>query len=120
MFASAQIHAISIREETMNALRKLSAAILLGSLSLFALGALAAPAHAAQPFNDIYCRDHVVYGNTLQYYPTTSLYRSYYRTAHSLRTYSFFPQPVCYPVTLYDAFGRPYVVYPTSYSAFDR
>jgi hypothetical protein len=104
----------------MNALRKLSAALLIGSLSLVALGTLAAPAHAGKPFGDIYCRDRVVYRNTLQYYPTTTLYRANFRTTTYLPTYNFRVRPVSFPVTLYDSFGRPYIVYSTSYSPFIR
>jgi hypothetical protein len=41
-------HAISEREETMNALRKFRIAILLSSLSVLALGTIATPAQAGK------------------------------------------------------------------------
>jgi hypothetical protein len=105
----------------MNALRKFCAAILLSSLSVLALGAFAAPAQAGQPYCGPYgCHKTPVYCNTLHFYPTSGLCGNYCRTTTCLPTYNCCPKPTCYPVTLYDCFGRPYVVYQTGYSAFLR
>jgi hypothetical protein len=104
----------------MNAARKLRSAILVGSLALVAVGTMAASAEAAQPYSNLYAHHRAVYGNTLQYYPTTTLPPHVFRTTHVLPSYKFRTTPVCYPVTLYDSFGRPYVVHTTSYSTFVR
>ena len=100
----------------MTASHKLRAAILLGALAVLALGTFVTPAQAGQPFGNTYCRDRAVFGNTLQFYPTTPFYGNYYRTTRCLPSYNFCPKPVCYPVTLYDCFGRPYVVNQSGYS----
>lgn len=112
----------------MHALRKFRSALLLTSLSVLALGAVAAPALAVNAYGDNYCRDRALYGNTLQFYPTAypraSFSGNYFsgnygRTTRCLPTYNC-SRPVYYPVTLYDSFGRPYVVVQTSYSALVR
>lgn len=104
----------------MNTPHKHGAAILVGSLTLVAFSTFAPPAQAGKPFGGNYCHDRAVYGNTLQYYPTTTVYRPLYRTTYLRPTYNFCPTPIGYPVTLYDAFGRPYVVYTTSYPTLLR
>jgi hypothetical protein len=104
----------------MNAVRKFRSLILVSSLALLTLGMHAAPAQAAYPFGNAYCRDNAVFGNTLHFYPTTPVYRKVYRTTYCFPTYNRCVTPVLYPVTLYDSFGRPYVVYQTSYTALVR
>jgi hypothetical protein len=109
----------------MNAIRKFRTAIVVGALSFVALGALAAPAHAKYPYSNVYCRDvyfgsRAVFGNTLQFYPTTSLSRSYCRTTSFSPTYNFRANTVCAPVILYDSFGRPYFVNQTNYPTLLR
>jgi len=90
----------------MNAFRRFRAAVLAASISVLALGAFAAPAHAHHPYSGSYCRDRF-YGNTLQCYPTARVYSRSYRTTPLLTSYNGYLAPVGYPVTLYDAFGRP-------------
>lgn len=80
----------------------------------------AAPAKAAYPLGNSYCRDRGVYGNTLHYYPNSGLSGNFCRTSPCLTTYNVRPLVVGYPVTVYDSFGRPYVVYQTGYSGFLR
>ena len=109
----------------MNALQRLRAAALLGALTLLALTSTATSAHAGYPYSNLYdCRDRVVFGNTLQFYPNakfnTPLYRANYRTTLYRSAYNVCPQRFGCPVTLYDSFGRPYVVYQTNYSALLR
>jgi hypothetical protein len=105
----------------MTALRNLRAAVLLGSLSMLALSAIAAPAVAAYPYNNLHdCRDRVVFGNTSHFYPTTLSYSGYCRTNTFARSYNVCPQRFSTPVVLYDSFGRPYAVYQTNYSALLR
>jgi len=103
----------------MNAFRRFRAAVFAASLSVLALGAFAAPAHAVYPHGGSYCRDRF-YGNTLQYYPTTQVYGRYYRTTPYVTAYNGGLAPVDYPVTLYDAFGRPVGLYQTNYTALLR
>jgi hypothetical protein len=118
-------HTSTEREKTMNALRKFRTAVVIGVLTLLALGTAAAPAHAKYPYSDVYCRDvyfgnRAAFGNTLQFYPTTSLSRGYCRTTSFSPTYNFRAKAVCSPVVLYDSFGRPYFVNQTNYPTLLR
>jgi hypothetical protein len=103
----------------MNAFRNFCAATCAASLSVLALGALAAPAQAAYPLSSAYCRD-AYFGNTLQYYPTTSFYGRRCRTTSCVGSYNVCPTTIGYPVTLYDAFGRPVSLYPSNCTPFVR
>jgi hypothetical protein len=109
----------------MNAIRKFRTAIVVGALSFVALGALAAPADAKYPHSGVHCRDVyfgncAVFGNTLHFYPTTSLSRSYCRTGSCLTTYNLRANTIYSPVILYDSFGRPYFVNQTNYPTLLR
>lgn len=99
----------------MNAFRKIRFAVLLGSLSVLALGTIAAPAKAGHG----YCGS---YGYSGPYcnYATTAFYGAYYRTAPCWPTYNYCVRPVSIPVTVYDCYGLPHVVYQTSYSTLLR
>ena len=112
-------HATSERE-TMNAFRSFRAAVLAATLSVLTLGAFAAPAHAAYPLGSTYCRDRAYFGNTLRFYPTTRFHGRCYRTPPYFTSYNGCLAPVGYPVTLYDAFGRPVGLYQTNYTTFLR
>ena len=109
----------------MNSLRKFRTAIAAGALLIRRAGRVLTPADAKHPYSDVYCRDvyfgnRAVFGNTLQFYPTTSLSRSYCRTSSCLPTYNFRVNTVYSPVILYDSFGRPYFVNQTNYPALLR
>ena len=109
----------------MNALHTIRTVVLSGSVALLALGSLAAPAQAGKPCHDVYgCRDRALYGNTLHFYSNAGLCGNYSAnycvTKPCFRTYTPCLKPVCYPVTLYDCYGRPYVVYRTVYSQILR
>jgi hypothetical protein len=104
----------------MYAFRRFRAAVLAASLSVLALGAFAAPAHAHHPYSGSYCRDRAYYCNTLQYYPTARIYSRCYRTTPCFITYNTCLVPVRYPVTLYGVVGRPVGLYQTNYTAFLR
>lgn len=99
---------------------KLRAAVLSCALAALAVGFTAAPALAKYPGGDVYCRDRAVFGNTLHFYPNSGLCGKYRRTSPCFSTYNVRPLVTGYPVTLYDSFGRPYVVYQTGYSTFLR
>ena len=104
----------------MNALPKLRAAILVSAFALLALSSTALPAQAAYPYSDPYFRDRAVFGNTSHFYPQTSFYGSHCRTTSLVPTYNLRANTLGRPVTLYDSFGRPYVVYQTNYRALVR
>jgi hypothetical protein len=106
----------------MNAFRKIRLAVLLVSLSVLALAA-AAPAKAGN-----HCGPHgcypTSYCSTYSCYP--GFYGSYCRTVPYCPTYNYCPtysyclKPICSPVTVYDCYGLPHVVYQTSYSTLLR
>lgn len=113
----------------MNALHPIRTFILFGSVAVLALGAIAAPANAGNPYFDNYgCRKPCVYGNTLHFYPTAGLYGNfngnnygtYCVTKPYFPTRQFYSKRISCPVTLYDSFGRPYIVSQTSSSPFLR
>ena len=81
--------------------------------------------HAKHPHSGVHCRDvyfgnRAVFGNTLHFYPTTSLRRSYCRTGSCLTTYNLRANTIYSPVILYDSFGRPYFVNQTNYPTLLR
>ena len=107
----------------MNALRIFRTAAFTGAVIV--LGALATSARASHPFGDVYgCRDRAMFGNTFQYYSSFGSCNGY--AGDYCVAKPFVPlcrpslRPVRYPVTLYDCFGRSYVVYRTTYSTFLR
>jgi len=104
----------------MFAFLKFRAAVLSCALAALAVGLTVAPAHAKSPYGNVYCRDRSVFGNTLHFYPNSGLCGNFRRTSPYLSTYNVRPLVTGYPVTLYDSFGRPYVVYQTGYSSFLR
>lgn len=104
----------------MNALLGFRSFLLVSSLAIVSLGLFPAPTRATHPFGNVYYRDRVVFGNTLQFYPTTTVYPRFYRTKYFVPTYHRCLTPVRYPVSLYDSFGRPYVVHQTSYTTLLR
>jgi hypothetical protein len=103
----------------MNALKNLRSVVLVGSIVVVALGSSArlAEAHGSGIYG---FRTNSVYCNTLHYYPSTSLYSGYYAPQPYFSTGYTWSRPVSYPTTLYDGYGRPYVVWQTSYSAYLR
>ena len=105
----------------MNALKTFRDTFVLVALSALALVSTAASAKASYPYTGLYgCRDRVVYGNTLQFYPTTTCYSSRFRTTLVVPTYSVYPTSFARPITVLDSFGRPHVVYQSNYSALLR
>jgi hypothetical protein len=109
----------------MNAFRKTRTIALVGLVALLTLGSLTTPAQAGKPFCDVYsCRDRAFYGNTLHFYPNAGLCGNYSAnycvTQPCFRPFTSCLTPVCYPVTHYDCFGRPYVVYRTIPAKFVR
>jgi hypothetical protein len=105
----------------MNAFRTIRTALVLCTLSVLALSSTATSAKAGYPYTGLYgCRDRAVYGNTLQFYPTTTFYSTRFRTTVFVPTYNVYPTQFSYPVTVYDSFGRPHVVYQSNYSALLR
>ena len=89
-------------------------------LTALTLSVFSAPARAGYPFNNGYCREHACYGNTLQFYPTAPVLSCYRRTTLLVPTYNVCIARPCYPITVFDSFGRPYVVYQTGYANFVR
>jgi hypothetical protein len=105
----------------MNAFRKTSLLVLLGFVAAISLGsATTAEAggchhgygiHSSYRLHGSYGLHHVSYPSYANYGTYTSCYGpSSYWPTHRVAT------PVSYPVTLYDSYGRPYVVLQTGYS----
>jgi hypothetical protein len=87
----------------MNAFRKTSFVVLLAFAAVLALGVFQSSAEAGG------CHSHS-YGS----YPSYS-YANYGSYSYWPTTYNYY-KPVSYPVTHYDCYGQPYVIWQTSYS----
>jgi hypothetical protein len=95
----------------MNAIRRIRFAALLGSLSVLALIAVAAPAKAGHGHHG---HGHHHFGLYSSY--PTALYDSHCHTT----PYIYTLKPIYYPVTTYDCFGHPHIVYQTGYTTLLR
>jgi hypothetical protein len=98
----------------MNAFRTTRMFALIGLLTLVVLGLGAATAdagcHGSYGFGSSYCNYSPSYCNYGSSYCYTPSYCNY--------DYScFYPTTCSYPVTVYDCFGRPYVVWKTGYNS---
>ena len=100
----------------MHAFRKTSFVVVLGFVVLIAFGLAATTAeaggcHHGYGFHSSYRIHNVGYPSYFNY----SSYTSCYGPSCYLPTYQV-AKPVSYPVTFYDCYGRPYIVWQTSYS----
>jgi hypothetical protein len=97
----------------MNAFRKISLVVLVAFVAVFALGVFASSAEAGGCHSSGYgggsstkfC-DYGSYGNYTSCYGGNWYWPTTYPCV----------KPISYPVTYYDCYGRPYVVWQTSYS----
>jgi hypothetical protein len=88
----------------MNAFRKIRMFVLLGFVAVLALGLSTAPAEAGHHhFHKFHHFGHKHFHHG-HYWPT------YYQPI-----VKYIVKPVSYPVTYYDCYGQPYVVWQTSY-----
>ncbi|MEX2316695.1 MAG: hypothetical protein WD669_06060 [Pirellulales bacterium] len=96
----------------MNAFRKIRMLSLVLLVALMVVGLAATSAHA----NGGCYNGSSKYFNTSCYYPTYTNYGNYGfdYSCFTPATYCA-PQPYCFPVTMYDCYGRPYVVWQNSY-----
>jgi hypothetical protein len=94
----------------MKAVRKISLFVLVAFVAVFALGAFTSSAEAggchSYGFSSYpsYGHSHAVHKHYDYHYPV-----SYWPTYDYVK-------PISYPATYYDCYGRPYVVWQTSYS----
>jgi hypothetical protein len=89
----------------MNACRKARLFVLLGLVAVLALGLSVAPAEAGG--HHVHKFHHVSY-------PKYVNYGHYCPTAYQ-PIVKYVVKPISYPVTHYDCYGQPYVVWQTSY-----
>jgi hypothetical protein len=104
----------------MNAFRKIGLVAVVALVAVFALGFLSSSAEAggchSSNYGGSFSKYCGSYGNYNCYggscYPTTSCYGGscYWPTTYNCL------KPTSYPVTYYDCYGRPYVVWQTSYN----
>jgi hypothetical protein len=85
----------------MNAFRKISLVVLLTVVAVIALGGLTSTAEAGH-------HGHHHHGHFHVKYPSYINYGAYWPSYE-------FVKPISYPVTYYDCYGRPYIVWQTSY-----
>jgi hypothetical protein len=94
----------------MNAFRKASLVFVVALVAVFALGAFQSSAEAGghnhHGHNHHGHHFHHGHHHHVKYYPS-----------HYWPTYDYV-KPASYPVTYYDCYGRPYVVWQTSYSNY--
>lgn len=88
----------------MNAFRGISLVILVAIVAVFAVGVLGSSAEAGQ-----HGHGHHHHGHFHLTYPSYVDYGTYWPTYQSVK-------PISYPVTYYDCYGRPYIVWQTSYT----
>jgi hypothetical protein len=88
----------------MYAFRRISLVVLVALVAVFALGAFGSTAEAGH-----HGHGHHHHGHFHVKYPSHISYGTYWPTYQ-------FVKPISYPVTYYDCYGRPYVVWQTSYS----
>jgi len=106
----------------MNAFCKLRT-VLFGSVAVLALSFFAAPALAGGP----HCKPHVCNNSyssylcchTLRCYPKVGCYGNSYHTTCYPSCFTYV-KPAFYPVTVYDCFGCPHIVYRKSFTTFVR
>jgi hypothetical protein len=88
----------------MNAFRKSRLFVLVGLLAVLAIGLSAAPAEAGNHHN-FHKSHHVGHKH---------FHHGHY-WGHYQPTLKYVVKPISYPVTYYDCYGQPYVVWQTSY-----
>jgi len=100
----------------MNGFRKVGLFVV-AVVIVVALGAFSSSAEAGGHYSSghksFYSPGHFHYGGYSNY---GSCYGGNYYTSYYLPTSYTYIKPVSYPVTVYDRYGRPYVVWQTSYS----
>jgi hypothetical protein len=89
----------------MNAFRKAGLAVVITLVAVLALGVIQ-PSAEAGGHNHHGHHFHHGHHHHVKFYPT------YYWPTYN------YVKPVSYPVTYYDCYGRPYVVWQTSYSNY--
>jgi hypothetical protein len=97
----------------MNAFRKIRMLVLVLMVALVVVGLAAASAQASGN-----CHGSTKFFNTSCYYPSYPSYANYGAFNYSCFTPAVAycaTQPYCFPVTMYDCYGRPYIVWQTSY-----
>jgi hypothetical protein len=102
----------------MNALRKTRWFVLFGWFAALAIGFSASKAEASGCHG--YGFSYASYSPKYCYTPTYCAYPSYgasYDYSCYLPAVQSYATPYCYPVTSYDCFGHPYVVWQTGYNA---
>jgi hypothetical protein len=95
----------------MNAFRKVSLFVLVAFVAVFAVSALSSSAEAGGCHSYGHGSSYSSYhnhGHHLHRYPVS--HASYYWPTYD------YVKPISYPVTYYDCYGHPYVVWQTSYS----
>jgi hypothetical protein len=100
----------------MNAFRKSSLFVLFGFVALLALSLTATTAeaggcHKGYGFHKSYGHHSVSYPS----YPSVYNHNACYGPSCYWPTYQV-AKPISYPVTYYDCYGQPYIVWQTSYS----
>jgi hypothetical protein len=102
----------------MNAFRKVSLFVLVAFVAVFAVGVLSSSAEAGGCHSSGYggsYSSYSSYGTSKPYCYGGSCYPSTYTSYYPTYNYNCV-KPVSYPVTYYDCYGHPYVVWQTSYS----
>lgn len=87
----------------MYAFRRISLVVLVALAAVFAFGVLGSSAEAGH-----HGHAHQHHGHVHVKYPSYAHYDTYWPTHE-------FVQPFSYPVTHYDCYGRPYIVWQASY-----
>jgi hypothetical protein len=105
----------------MNALRKNRWFVLFGLFAALAIGFFASNAEASgcrgYGFSYASYAPKYCYTPTYGAYPSYPSYGAYYDYSCYLPAVQHCATPYCYPVTSYDCYGRPYVVWQTGYNA---
>jgi hypothetical protein len=89
----------------MNAFRKISLVVLFAVVAVFAFGVSSPTAEAGHHGHGHHHHHH---GHFHVKHPSYVHYDTYWPSQH-------FVKPLSYPVTYYDCYGRPYIVWQTSY-----